>query len=183
MRDWKRIGLALTVIASPAYAQTADAVARVTAYHAALAGIVKARLGLPARIAAFAPVVRDYYDMPVIAQLVVGPAWAGWSATDRAAAIAALSHHSAVSLARNFDGHDPLRFTVAPAAIDRGTSQLVTVTIGGDTLVYRMRRGRIVDVVSGGVSQLAIQRADLAATVAAGPTALVRTLARLDAAR
>jgi phospholipid transport system substrate-binding protein len=72
-------------------------------------------------------------------------------------------------------------------------TQLVTVTItskggGGDSLIYRLRESggawRIIDAVSGGVSQLAIQRADLATTIASGGAAgLAKRLAQLDAVK
>ncbi len=42
---------------------------------------------------------------------------------------------------------------------------------------------RIVDVISGGVSQLALQRADLASTAAAGVPAIVKKLGQLDAVK
>ncbi len=175
--------LAPAAAPTAAHAQAADPAARARAYDDAVVAVAKARLALPARADAFAKIVRDHYDMAVIAQLVAGPAWSGWSAAARGQVIAALTRHSAVSLARNFDGAAP-RFTIDPRVIDRGASQLVTVTVGGDTLVYRMRQGRIVDVMSGGVSQLALQRADLAATVAAGGAAgLVRKLGQLDAVK
>lgn len=167
----------------PGDARAGDAAARARSYNDAVLAVARTHLGLAARADAFGRVVRDWYDMPVIAQLVAGPAWSGWSAGERQSVIAALARHSAVSLARNFAGGGA-RFAVDPRAVDRGTSQLVTVHAGDDTLIYRMRQGRIVDVTAGGVSQLALQRADLASTVAAGGAAgLVRRLAQLDAVR
>ena len=62
------------------------------------------------------------------------------------------------------------------------------MTINADTLFYRMREAggtwKIVDVISGGVSNLALQRADLASTVqSGGVSALVKKLAQLDSAK
>lgn len=179
------------LLAAPAavQAQAGDpAAVRVGAYDDAVIGIMKAKLGTAARVDRFAPLVKSYYDMPGIAALVVGPAWNSASASDKAAAIEALTRHSAVSLARNFKSYSGERFTVSPQVIARGVEKVVKVTINSDQLFYRMRQAggswKIVDVISGGVSNLALQRADLASTVqGGGVAAMVRKLEQLDAAR
>jgi len=174
--------------ASPAIA--ADPAARLSAYNDGVVAIMKQKLPLAARIDRFEPLVRSYYDMPAIAALVIGPVWAKTSAADRTAAIDALTHHSAVSLARNFASYGGERFTVDPNVVTRGASRIVRVTISSgkdrNVLLYRMNQSdgdwRIVDVVAGGVSQLAVQRADLASTVASGGAAgLAKRLAQIDA--
>ena len=185
MPRWSLTPIVIAALAIPA-AATAEAgdVGRMRAYHDGVVAAMKMSGGLAARAAAFEPLVRDYYDMPTIAALVVGPGWAQTGAADRAALAKALARHSAVSLARNFGSYGGERFAVADQVVDRGTSQLVTVRVGTDTLVYRLRRGRIVDVVSGGVSNLALQRADFASTLAkGGAAALVAKLATLDAVK
>ena len=177
-------------IAQPARAGPADPVARITAYDNGIVEILKPGLGLQARRDRFEALVREYYDMPAIAALVVGPKWASSSVPDREAAIKALTRHSALSLARNFVKFGGERFTVDPAVIDRGASRIVRVRItspgGSDTLLYVLRPGsggwKIIDVIAQGVSQLAVQRADVAASVAAeGAGGLAKRLARLDA--
>ena len=183
--------LAALALAAPAVAASGDAADRLGRYDDAVIAIMKAKLPIGQRVERFEPLVKSYYDMPTIAALVVGPAWATTGADDRAAAIAALTRHSAVSLARNFTSYGGERFTIDPAVQARGAAQVVKLTIAGsgssDTLLYRMQRGqdgqwRIVDVVSGGVSQLAVQRADLASTVAAGGAAgLAKRLREVDA--
>lgn len=181
-----------TILVAPAHAEPAvDPAGRIGAYDDGIVAIMKQKLGLEARKDRFETLVREYYDMPVIASLVVGPKWAGSSASDRSAAIAALTRHSAVSLARNFVSYGGEKFTVDPAVIDRGASKVVKVRIsspggGGDTLLYVMRKGaagwKIIDVVAQGVSQLAVQRADVAAVVAAeGAGGLAKRLTKLDA--
>lgn len=180
------LSLTVTAIAAPAHAQAAvDPAARIAAYNDGIVGIMKAKLGLAARKDRFEALVREYYDMPVIAQLVVGPKWAGSSPADRASAAAALTRHSAVSLARNFVSYGGEKFIVDPKPVDRGASKIVKVRIGSDTLLYVMRKGaagwKIVDVVAQGVSQTAVQRADVAAAVAAeGAGGLARRLAKLE---
>ncbi len=188
MRDRAWFGMmmaaAVAAAAGPVQAQTAAPVARIAAYDKAINGVEAAGGGLAARTARFVPIVSSYYDMPAIAALVVGPAWARASAADRASAIEALTRHSAIALARNFKGPGATAFIVDPAVIERAGSRIVKVTVGNDTLYYRMRGDRIVDVIAGGVSQLALQRADIAATVASGGVgAMANTLRALDLAK
>lgn len=175
----------LVAVASGAvHAQPSGPGARIADYDKAINAIETGGGTLAARTARFVPVVSSYYDMPAIAALVVGPAWAKASAADKASAIEALTHHSAVSLARNFKGPGATGFIVDPTVIERAGSRIVKVTIGSDTLYYRMRGDRIVDVISGGVSQLALQRADIASTVASGGVgAMANRLRALDLAR
>ncbi len=185
-RTFRIAALLAAAVPAVAHAQATDPAARISAYDDAVIAVMKAKLGMAARTERFAPLVKSYYDMPTIAALVAGPSWAKASAADKAAAIEALTRHSAVSLARNFKNYDGTPFRVDTNVIQRGPDRVVKVTIGGDTLFYRMRPAaggyRIVDVISGGVSNLALQRADLATTIASGGLpAMVRKLAELDA--
>jgi phospholipid transport system substrate-binding protein len=181
----------LMLAATPAIvhaAEAGDPAARINGYNDAVIGIMKAKAALPARADRFEAVVKTYYDMPAIAALAVGPAWSSASASEKAEAIAALTRHSAVSLARNFTSYSGERFVVDPKVTERAPDRVVKVTINTDTLYYRMRQSggqwKIVDVISGGVSQLTLQRADLAGTVQKGGIpALVKQLAQLDAVK
>lgn len=190
----KHLAAALIVAATPAaiHAQAADPGAHIGGYDDAVVAIMKQKLGLPARVDRFETLVREYYDMPAIAQLVVGPKWASSSAADRSAATAALTHHSALQLARNFKTFSGEKFVVDPNVISRGANRIVRVTImspgSKDVLLYQLRQNaggwKIVDVISGGVSQLAVQRSDAAAIVASGgAAALAQRLAKLDAVK
>jgi phospholipid transport system substrate-binding protein len=181
---------ALMLAATPAMvrAEPGDPAQRIGGYDEAVIGVMKAKLGLPARADRFEAVVKSYYDMPAIAALVVGPSWTSAPAAEKSAAIAALTRHSAVSLARNFVSYSGEQFVVDPKVVERGSDRAVRVTINTDTLFYRMRQSggqwRIVDVISGGVSQLALQRADLAATVQKGGLpAMVKQLGQLDSVK
>jgi phospholipid transport system substrate-binding protein len=176
------------LLAAPALAD--PAADRLQTYDDQVIAIMKAKLPLGARVARFEGLVSAYYDMPTIASLVVGPSWASAAVADRQAAIAALTRHSAISLARNFASYGGERFTIDPNVAARGASKVVRLTIASgnssNVLLYQMRESggawRIVDVVAGGVSQLAVQRADLAATVASGGAAgLAQKLAQADA--
>lgn len=172
-------------ISAPARAEATEPVARISAYSDGIISIMKQGLGPAARRDRFEALVREYYDMPAITRLVVGSRWADSSQADRVSAIKALTRHSAVSLARNFVTHKGEKFIVDPNTIDRGASRVVRVRIGTDTLLYVMRQGaggwKIVDVVAQGVSQVAVQRADVAAAVAAeGAGGLAKRLAKLE---
>jgi phospholipid transport system substrate-binding protein len=181
---------ALMLGATPAMvrAEPGDPAQRISGYDEAVIGVMKAKLSLPARADRFEAVVKVYYDMPAIAALVVGPAWTNAPAAEKAAAIAALTRHSAVSLAHNFVAYSGEQFVVDPKVIDRGSDRAVKVTIDTNVLFYRMRQSggqwKIVDVISGGVSQLTLQRADLAATVQKGGLpAMVKQLGQLDSVK
>jgi phospholipid transport system substrate-binding protein len=175
-------------LAAPAFAD--PAADRLQAYDDQVIAIMKAKLPLAARVTRFEGLVSSYYDMPTIASLVVGPAWANTSAADKSAAIAALTRHSAISLARNFASYGGERFTIDSNVTTRGASRVVKLTIASgsssNVLLYQMRESggawRILDVVAEGVSQLAVQRADLASTVSSGgAAALAKRLAQVDA--
>ncbi len=182
------LALGISLVPAMAQAQVGDAAQRMTGYNDAVIAIMKAKAPLPARADRFEPVVKAYYDMPAIAALVVGPGWAAASAADKAEAIAALTRHSAVSLARNFASYSGERFSVDPKVIEHGPDRVVKVTINTDTLLYRMRQSagqwKIVDVVASGVSSLALQRADLQTTVEKGGiAAMVKRLGQIDAVK
>jgi phospholipid transport system substrate-binding protein len=179
------------VAASGVHAQSVSPVATMEGYNDGVVAIMKAKLPIEARVARFEKLVADHYDMPAIASLVVGPKWTMASAAERKAVTEALTHHSAVSLARNFVSFNGETFTIDPAVASRGTSSIVKVTIAGKgepaQLQYRLRQTpagwRIVDVVSGGVSQVTLQRAELASTIGSeGMMGLAKKLAQRDAA-
>jgi phospholipid transport system substrate-binding protein len=186
------VALALLVTAVPCLvqAEAPDLVGRVGAYDDAVIAIMKSKGSLSSRADKFEPVVRAFYDMPATAAIVVGPKWATTSIDDRNAAIAALTRHSAVTLARGFGAFEGQKFSVDPQIIPRANSKIVKVTVRSssstDVIFYQLREGaagwKIVDVISGGISQLAAQRADVASAVAAGGAAgLAQRLGKLDA--
>lgn len=190
--SFRPIALGFLLGLAPVYAVAAQAaepaVQRIDAYDQAIVGVMKQgqALGLAGRAEKFQPIVADYYDTAAAAALVVGaPAWGKASAADRAALIAALTRHNAVSHATNYKSYSGETFATDPKSVVRGAERLVRVKIGGTQIVYRLRESggkwRIVDVVADGVSQLAVQRADYASTVAAGGVAgLAKRLAAID---
>lgn len=185
------IAATFAIAAPAAYAQAADPAAMMERYNDGVVAIMQAKLPIEGRVSRFEKLVAEYYDMPAIASLVVGPKWTLATAAERKAVTEALTHHSAVSLARNFVSFNGETFTVDPAVASRGTSSIVKVTIAGkgssNLLQYRLRQTpagwRIVDVTSEGVSQLTLQRAELASTIASeGMMGMAKKLAQRDAA-
>lgn len=186
------LATALIVAALPtalpilARAQPADtAVARVGHYGAAVSRVAASGGTVQVRAGKFLPVVREAYDLTGALALIAGPGWASATPEARAAASDAFARMSAARHADSFHGAG-LAFAVDPASKPRGADQLVRAKVGDETLVYRMRESagqwRILDVTARGVSQLAIQRADFASTVAAGGVAgLTRKLNELAA--
>jgi len=175
---------AVSVAASPALAQSA-APARAAAYNDAIVAVMKAKAATPARVERFRTIITDYYDMPAIAALVAGPAWTSAPAADRQGLISALTRHSAIQLAKNFKSYDGEKFQIDPAVQARGDSSIVKTTIVGsggskDVLYYRMRGGKIIDVISGGVSQLAVQRSDVSSLASGGVGAIVKRFNEVD---
>jgi phospholipid transport system substrate-binding protein len=188
------IAALLAAVPTIAASQSSDpAAGRIDAYNQAVIGVMKdgPKLGMKGRTTRFQTIVSQNYAMPMVAQIVIGAKWATLSQADRNTAIAALTKHSAVSLASNFDRFDGEKFTVVPESKLRGVDRLVSSSIAPTsgsptTLIYRMRQSdgqwKIIDVLSSGVSQLALQRSDLAQSIAAGGVAgLVRKLGEIDA--
>ena len=189
----KAISIAAMLAAVPTIAasQPSDpAASRIDAYNQAVIGVMKdgPKLGMKGRTTRFQTIVGDYYSSAMVAQIVVGAKWATLSQADRNAATAALAKHSAVSLASNFDRFGNEKFTVVPQSKERGVDRLVSSSIAPasgspTTLIYRMRQSggqwRIIDVISSGVSQLSLQRSDLAQAVATG--GIAGLVAKLDA--
>jgi phospholipid transport system substrate-binding protein len=140
------------------------------------------------RIRRLRPMVDKTFNMPTMAQLVVGATWNGMSAPDRASLLASLSRYTAARLADEFNSFEGQKIVVNPEAPVRGPDKLVrsVLTQPGEapvTLAYRMRIyddvWRVIDVYYNGVSQVTTQRSDFASTLQSGGVgALVK---RLDA--
>jgi phospholipid transport system substrate-binding protein len=187
------IAALLAAIPTIAAAQPSDpAASRIDAYNQAAIAVMKdgPKLGMKGRTARFQTIVGDFYAAGMMAQIVVGAKWASLSQADRSAATAAMAKHSAVSLASNFDSFNGEKFTVVPQSKERGVDRLVSSSIapksGSPTvLIYRMRQSggqwKIIDVMSSGVSQLSLQRSELAQSIATGGIAgLVKKLDEID---
>lgn len=170
------VGLAYAPVARAAEAD--PAAARIEVFDRALIETMKQgpALGAMGRYRKLAPVVEESFNLPVMTQFAVGPAWAGMSAADRQALVKAFTRLSVASYAHNFDRFGGERFTIDPKVETRGPDKIVQAHLiaGGKTvnLIYRMRQSaagwRIVDVYYDNISQLTTRRSDFAAPLAAG---------------
>ena len=186
--------VALMIAGSQPALAAPDPAAPIAAFDEALLGAMKTgkAASLAARTAKLLPVVKATHDLPAMAALVVGPAWATMGAGDRAALVEAFARHSALSYAANFASFSGERFAVDPKVVVRGGDRVVRTTIAGKDgttpLDYRMRDGgsgwKIVDIFAEGVSQIAVQRSEFASIVkAGGVAALAKKLNAADEAR
>ncbi len=181
--------VALALVAAPA-AAASDPAAVVGDFNAALITAMQSGKGTPlaARTAKLLPLVKATHDMPGMTRLIAGPVWTTATAADREALVTAFTRHSALTYAINFSSFDGEKFTVEPKVDMRGPDALVhAALIGRDSrtaLNYRLHQTeggwRIIDVYADGVSQIAVQRSEFAATVRSG--GLAGLAAKLNAA-
>jgi phospholipid transport system substrate-binding protein len=164
------------LVAAPARAAPDPAASTADSFCSGLIEAVKGAKGAEARAARMRPLVEKNFELPVLAQFAVGPAWSGMSAADRAAIVSGLARYTAARYAKEFDRYNGQRCNVDPAVVARGPDRLVktTVTEPGETtsVNYRLREyggaWKIIDVYFSGVSQLALERADFAGVLKSG---------------
>jgi phospholipid transport system substrate-binding protein len=180
-------GAVATAFAAPAMtpaiasAQALEPAAQqIEAFDAALIRAMKAGAagaGTEARYKALATAVDATFDIPVMTGFAVGPSWAGASADDKAALIAAFRKFTIASYAKNFGGYAGQKIAVDPTVQTRLPDKLVRTTMtGGDSdvvLGYRMRQSggtwKVIDVLyNGAISQLTTQRSDFSSTLSTG---------------
>jgi phospholipid transport system substrate-binding protein len=185
-RSGLTLAAALMLGGAPAHAAAAPAdpaAAQVEGFYADLTAALHAS-GLSA--ARLKPAVERTFNLPVMAQLAVGPAWSEMTAADRAAVVAALSRYTVARYVKDLSAAHDVTFVVDPAVQVRGADRLVKseVRAPGETptkLYYRLREysgaWQAVDVFENGVSEIATQRADFTGALAKGGAgALVRKL-------
>jgi len=123
------------------------------------------------------PVVEQVFAMPLVTRLAVGPQWASFPPDQQQALIAAYTRFTVANYAHNFHGFDGQRFEIDDNVLSRGDDKVVRTRVipAHDvpvSLLYRMHQvdgtWRVIDVISDGVSQLALRRSDFAVAIAAG---------------
>jgi phospholipid transport system substrate-binding protein len=176
---------AVLSLASPAVsrADTDPAVQRIQTLDDGLFAAARAH---DLRSAKVRQLLDQAFNLPIMAQFAVGPSWATLSATDRAGVLEALSRYTEARYAYEFRDFDTQTVVIDPVVQVRGLDRLVRAEIRatGEAPVkigYRLREyggaWRIIDVIYNGVSQLATQRADFAASLQkGGAAALIRSL-------
>ena len=165
------LALALAAPATSTMATQSDpAAARIEAFDQALIDTLKEgpALGPKGRFHKLAPVVQASFDLPVMTQFAVGPAWATMSDTDHQALIVGFTRLSTASYAHNFDKFSGQKFEIDPNVTSRGADKIVQSRLisGSRTvqLIYRMRQAggawKIIDVYYDSISQLTTRRSD-----------------------
>jgi len=123
------------------------------------------------------PVIEQVFAMPLVTRLAVGPEWANFPLDQQKALIAAYARFTVANYAHNFHDFDGQKFEIDDNVLSRGEDKLVRTRVipAHDvpvSLLYRMREvdgtWKVIDVISDGVSQLALRRSDFAVAIAAG---------------
>jgi phospholipid transport system substrate-binding protein len=154
--------------------------ATVERLHAALIEVMKEgkTLGYEGRRQRLDPVVREAYDLPLMAEIVMGPAWKPLSPDDRSAIVTAFSDWTVANYASRFDAWDGETFVTGDQADGgRGTvivhTKLTSQKDEPIALDYRLRKGddgwRIIDIYAdSAISELATRRSEFASVLSQG---------------
>lgn len=179
---------ALFLTGSVSAAVSDPALAQVQTLTAALLKSMRAgsTISMTERYKALEPVVEQVFAMPLVTRLAVGPAWANFSPDQQKALLAAYTRFTVANYAHNFHDFDGQKFEIDDNVLSRGEDKVVRTRVIPThdvpvTLLYRMREvdgaWKVIDVISDGVSQLALRRSDFAVALAAGgPPALIAHL-------
>ena len=162
-------------------AQAADSpTAVVEKLHGALLQSMKggAKMGFAGRKAVLDPVVREAYDLPAMARVATGTAWAKMSDDEKKAVADAFADWTVATYASQFKAFDGETFTTkreADAARGRKSVDTTLNPKGEEPVVlnYQLRDDggvwKIIDVyLDGSVSQLAIRRNEFAGVLGKG---------------
>ena len=123
------------------------------------------------------PVIERAFALPLVARLSIGPEWARFSPDQQRDLITAFTRFTVANYVHNFHDFDGEKFEIDDNVSSRGAEKIVRTRVipAHDTpvtLLYRMHEvdgvWKIVDVISDGVSELALRRTDFAAAIAAG---------------
>ncbi len=160
-----------------ALAPASAPVAVVESLHAALLSVMKdaEKLGYEGRYGRLAPVLKETYDTPFMAEKSVGRHWKKATAAERTALVDTFSRFMIANYAGRFDGYSGQGFqTVGEEPSAQGTvlvrTRLTEPQGEGVRLNYRLRpengTWRIIDVyLNGTVSELALRRSEYASLI------------------
>jgi phospholipid transport system substrate-binding protein len=169
-----------TPVAHSAYAAVSDPAAlQVQTLNTALLKSMRASAAEPMteRNRTLEPVIEQVFALPLVTRLSVGPQWASFSPDQQKELITAFTRFTVANYAHNFRDFDGQKFEIDDNVSSRGADKIVRTRIipAHDTpvtLLYRMQEvdgvWKIVDVISDGVSELALHRTDFAAAITAG---------------
>src|SRR5580704_6027195 len=126
----KRLALLLVLagvlMGGQVHAAADPGASKIEALDAALLDSMKAgSVSTAERYRRLAPVVERTFDLPVMTQFAVGPAWSGFTPAQQQAAIAAFTKLTVASYAHNFSAYGGERFEVDPNVVTRGPDKIV----------------------------------------------------------
>jgi len=158
-------------VASQAQAPTAPSVEVVEKLHNMLLAVMRSAvsLGFAGRYKKLLPVVSEVYDLQRIARMTVGRHWEDFDESQRAAFVDALRRLTAATYADRFDSYGGETFTVKESRpLKPGRDLVVSLLIPSKKkdqvrFDYILERNddhwRIINVVTAGVSEVALKRA------------------------
>ena len=136
-------------------------------------------LGFDGRYKKLEPVIRETFDVPVMAKIAVGPEWTNLTADEKTKLLEAFDRYMISTYASRFRTDKGLKFQVGEVKTPADNRTLVETKLiraSGDpvALNYLFRPGtdgswKIIDVyLSGAISEMARMRSDFSATVTGG---------------
>jgi phospholipid transport system substrate-binding protein len=175
------IGSFISSSFAAAQASTGDPKATVQAFYDSLEDTMKhgAELGFDGRYQKLEPVIRDTFDVPVMAKIAIGSEWTAFSADEKERMLDAFNRYMVTTYAARFKSYKGQRFEVGEVKQPADNRSLVETRIirsNGDpvALNYLFRPSedgswKIIDVyLSGAISEMARMRSDFSATVTGG---------------
>jgi len=136
-------------------------------------------LGFDGRYKKLEPVIRETFDVPVMAKIAVGPEWTNLTADEKSKLLEAFDRYMISTYASRFKTDKGLKFEVGQAKTPADNRALVETKLirpNGDpvALNYLFRPDangswKIIDIyLSGAISEMARMRSDFSATVTKG---------------
>jgi phospholipid transport system substrate-binding protein len=165
------LSLAVGSLTESAAASAVDPQSNVRGFYDTLLTTMKdgRTLGQSGRYARLAPVVNRVFDVPLMAQLAIGPSWATFSPAQQQQLIEAFRHYIVATYADRFDSYSGQQLQVIGERPSNADVMVQTRIVKSDgettTLNYLMRQNQgswqISDVyLDGTISQLAVQRSE-----------------------
>jgi phospholipid transport system substrate-binding protein len=169
---------------SPTFAAaqgTGDPKAIVQSFYDTLEDTMKQgeQLGFDGRYKKLEPVIRQTFDVPVMAKIAVGAEWTGFTSDEKTKMLDAFDRYMVTTYAARFKAYKGQKFEVGEVKTPADNRALVETKLyksNGEpvALNYLFRPGsdgswKIIDIyLSGAISEMARMRSDFSATVTGG---------------
>jgi phospholipid transport system substrate-binding protein len=156
--------------AAPSQAQQLTPAARhIQGYYQQLLPTIQlaGQLSVRERDRRFGPAITSAFDLGTMTRLAVGPAWSGFSGSQRSEATDAFAKFIVADYASQLGDYSGESYQVDPVVEIRGGDRVVKTQLGSTTINYLVRGARIVDIYANGtVSELATRRAEFSSILA-----------------